>query len=423
MVVVGGGVVGIACALGLARRGAEVTVVERDRVGAACSSGNAGLLTPSVSLPLPAPGLFPKALFWLFDASSPLYIEPRWSLSLGRWLAGFLAATSRRRFERGTEALVSLSRASFESWAELSRRGPDSFGFRPTGLLQVFERPASFAAGRAKAELVSRFGVAVETWTAGEVREREPALAGPVAGAYFYSNEGHCEPALAVAALAEEARRQGVRFLEGAEVWRFRRSGSRVAELETTRGAFRAGEVVIAAGAWSGRLARELGLRLPMLGAKGYTLLVPPVERMPRRAYQLADRKIAVTPHDDRLRLSGTLELVDLDLSITASRVAAIADGARAALGLAGPLAPTEVWRGLRPTLPDGLPAIGRAPGAANLWLATGHQMTGLKTAPATGRLLAELMSGAAPSFDPAPFRPERFGRRARSRLARTAPR
>lgn len=411
VVVVGGGVVGIACALELARRGAEVTVLERDRVGAACSSGNAGLLTPSVSLPLPAPGLFPKALLWLFDSSSPLYIEPRWSLDLARWLAGFLAATSRRRFERGTEALVGLSRASVEFWADLARRGPDSFGFRDTGLLQVFETPASFAAGRSKADLVSRFGVVAETWTADEVRQREPALAGPVAGAYFYVNEGHCEPALAVAALTAEARRHGVRFVEGAEVWKIRRSVSRVAELDTTRGTFRADEVVIAAGAWSGRLAAELGVRLPMLGAKGYTLLVPPVERMPRRAYQLADRKIAVTPHDERLRLSGTLELVDLDFSITESRVAAIAAGARAALGLAEPLAPTEVWRGLRPTLPDGLPAIGRSPAAENLWLATGHQMTGLKTAPATGRLLAELMSGAAPSFDPAPFRPDRFGR------------
>src|SRR5690606_9597159 len=209
----------------------------------------------------------------------------------------------------------------------------------------------------------------------------------------------HCEPARAVAALAEEARRLGVSFLEGAEVWRFRRSGARGVELGTTRGTFRADELVLAAGAWSGRLARALDLRLPMLGAKGYTLLVPPVERMPRRAYQLADRKIAVTPHDDRLRLSGTLELVELDLSITASRVAAIADGVRIALGLAAPLDPTEVWRGLRPTLPDGLPAIGRARGAAGVWLATGHQMTGLKTAPATGRLLAELVAGEPPSL------------------------
>ncbi|KAB2949536.1 MAG: FAD-dependent oxidoreductase [Thermoanaerobaculia bacterium] len=409
VLVVGGGVIGVACAHELARRGAAVTVVERDRIGAACSYGNAGLLTPAVSLPLAAPGLFPKALFWLFDSASPLYIEPRVSFELARWLAGFLGATSRRRFERGAAALVELSLRSVEFWAGLARRGPDRFGFRDTGLLQVFETPASFAAGRAKAELVARLGVPFESWSAEELREREPALRGRLGGAYFFTHDAHCEPDLAVAALAGEARRAGVRFVEGAEAWRFERDGGRVVRVETTRGAFRASEVVLATGAWSKRVAAQLGVRVPMLGAKGYTVLLPPLAAMPRRAYQLADRKIAVTPHDGKLRLSGTLELVDADFSITKSRVAAILAGARAALALPEALEPIEIWRGLRPTLPDGLPMIGRAKGAANLWLATGHQMTGLKTAPATGRLLAELMTGEKPSLDPEPFRPDRY--------------
>lgn len=409
VLVVGGGVIGVASAYELARRGAAVTVIERDRIGAACSHGNAGLLTPAVSLPLAAPGLFPKALFWLFDSASPLYIEPRPSLDLVRWLSGFLAATSRRRFERGAAALVELSLRSVEFWAELARRGPERFGFRATGLLQVYESAASFAAGRGRAELVAKLGVPFESWTAAELAAREPALRGPLGGAYFFPNDAHCEPDLAVAALAAEARRSGVRFVEGAEAWRFHRDGGRVTAVETTRGAFRASEVVLATGAWSKRVAAELDVRVPMLGAKGYTLLLPPVPTMPRRALQLADRKIAVTPHDDKLRLSGTLELVDADFSITKSRVASILAGARAALDLPEPIEPMEVWRGLRPTVPDGLPMIGRAKGLANLWLATGHQMTGLKTAPATGRLLAELMTGEKPSLDPAPFRPDRY--------------
>jgi D-amino-acid dehydrogenase len=409
VLVVGGGVIGVACALELARRGAAVTVLERDRIGAACSWGNAGLLTPAVSLPLAAPGLFPKALFWLFDSASPLYIEPSWSLDLARWLAAFLAATPRRRFERGAAALVELSIRSVEFWAALARRGPERFGFRDTGLLQVFETPASHAAGRGRAELVARLGVPFESWSAEELREREPALTGPLGGAYFYPQDAHCEPDLAVAALAEEAARAGVRFVEGAEAWSFRRDGARVVEVATTRGGFRAADVVLATGAWSKRVAAEVGVRVPMLGAKGYTVLLPPIPTMPRRAWQLYDRKIAVTPHDGKLRLSGTLELVDADFSITERRVAAILAGARSALALPERLEPIEIWRGLRPTLPDGLPMIGRAKGCSNLWLATGHQMTGLKTAPATGRLLAELMCGEPPSVDPAPFRADRY--------------
>ncbi|HZW08798.1 MAG TPA: FAD-dependent oxidoreductase, partial [Phycisphaerales bacterium] len=128
------------------------------------------------------------------------------------------------------------------------------------------------------------------------------------------------------------------------------------------------------------------------------------------RSIMLAERKIAVNPHAERLRVSGTLELVGEDLSISIRRVEAIARGAREMLAIDEP-GEYELWRGLRPCTPDGMPAIGRASGFTNLWLATGHQMVGLKTAPATGRLLAELMCGERPTFDPGPFRADRFGR------------
>jgi len=124
----------------------------------------------------------------------------------------------------------------------------------------------------------------------------------------------------------------------------------------------------------------------------------------------LAERKLAINPHADSLRISGTLELVDDDLSITRRRVDAIERAARGMVTLPDPLPPHELWRGLRPCTPDGLPMIGRARGLANVWLATGHQMTGLKTSLGTGRLLAELMHGEPPTFDPAPFRADRYG-------------
>ena len=120
--------------------------------------------------------------------------------------------------------------------------------------------------------------------------------------------------------------------------------------------------------------------------------------------------KIAISPHPDALRISGTLELVGEDLSVDRRRVAAMVRDAAQMLDLGEvSTADVDVWRGLRPCMPDGMPAIGRARGARNVWLATGHQMTGLKTAPGTGRLLAELISGETPSLDPAPFRADRF--------------
>jgi D-amino-acid dehydrogenase len=410
VLVVGGGVVGIACALELARRGAAVVVVERDRLGRGCSWGNAGWLTPSLAFPLPAPGVVRQAAKWLLDADSPFYIQPRLDLGLASWLLRFLAASGRRRFERGTAALVELCRWSVDAWAELAARGRDSFGFQRTGLLAVYERERAFVAGRSNAELVARLGVPFEVWSADDVAAREPAIVGRQVGAYFYPQEAHCEPHLAVRALAAEAARTGARFVEAAEVYDVELAGGRVRRLFSTAGDFAAEQVVVATGAWSKRFGRRLGLRLPVLGAKGYSLVVPRGERHPTRSLMLAERKLALNPHAASLRISGTLELVDEDLAITRRRVEAIVRAARGMIRLPDPLPPHELWRGLRPCTPDGMPLIGRARGLSNVWLATGHQMTGLKTAPGSGRLLAELMTGERPSFDPAPFRADRYG-------------
>ncbi len=407
--VVGGGVVGIACALELARRGASVTVLERDRIGSGCSFGNAGWLTPSLSLPLAAPGMLRKATRWLLDPESPLYIQPRFDAGLARWILGFLAATRRSRFERGAAAMLELCRVSVDLWEELARRAPEPFGFERHGLVSVYEHREVFEKARAMAELVARHGIPFEAWSADQVREREPAVVGAQVGAYYFPDDAHCEPYPAVVALAAEARRAGVRIVEGAEVYAAERTNGTVGRLSTTLGALTAGQVVLAAGAWCEDLGRSLGLRVPILGAKGYSLVLPRLERHPRHSIYLAERKIAINPHADALRVSGTLELVRDDLSINRRRVGAIVRGASGMLALPRPLGVRELWRGLRPCAPDGMPLIGRARGVGNLWLATGHQMTGLKTATGTGRLIAELVTGQPPSFDPEPFRADRY--------------
>lgn len=410
VVVVGGGVIGIACALELARRGAAVTVLEADRIGHACSYGNAGWLTPALAVPLPQPGLVWKASKWLLDPESPFYIQPRLDFGLLTWLAGFLAATRRPRFERGTAALVEICRWSVDAWEALASNGAEPFGFQRLGLLAIYEHHDAFAAGRGNAELVARSGVPFEVWSADDVREREPSVVGAQVGAYYFPEDAHCEPYPAVRALAGEAARAGARLVETAEVFDIELAGRQARRLRTTAGTFECDELVVATGAWSKRFGARLGLRLPVLGAKGYSIVVPRGEGHPTRSLMLAERKLAINPHAQALRLSGTLELVDEDLSITRRRVDAIVRAARGMVRLPDPLPPHELWRGLRPCTPDGMPLIGRARGLDNVWLATGHQMTGLKTAPGTGRLLAELMSGEAPTFDPAPFRADRYG-------------
>lgn len=406
--IIGGGVIGVACAVELARRGAQVTVIERDRVGHGCSYGNAGWLTPSQAVPLANPAMLLKSFRWMLDPESPLYIQPRLDPAFLRWLVEFLLASRKGKFERGAAALVELCRVSVDLWEEVARRSPQPFGFERHGLLAVYENAASLEAARPGVDLVCRSGVRAERWTADEVREKEPAVTGPQVGGYFYPDDAHCEPYRAVKALELEARALGVRFLEDTEVFRLA-NGGRGWQLATTGGEVRSEQIVIATGPWSESLGKMLGIRLPVVGAKGYSLVLPPADPHPTRSIYLIERKIAVNPHRDALRIAGTLELVRNDFSINARRVDVILRGATGMLNLGAAPAAREVWRGLRPCTPDGMPVIGRARGRGDVWVATGHQMAGLKTAPGTGLLLAQLMAGETPRFDPEPFRADRF--------------
>jgi D-amino-acid dehydrogenase len=230
----------------------------------------------------------------------------------------------------------------------------------------------------------------------------------PVVGGVFYPDEAHCEPLAAVQALARAAEAAGARF-QTAEVLGFDLAGGRVTSLHTTLGKVGSDHVVLATGSWSKRLGRALALRLPVLGGKGYTVLLEDVVPRPSVPIKLYEPRVALTPRATGLRIAGTLELVDGDESVSRRRVDAVLRAGLAALGLSHPPRIVEVWRGLRPCTPDGLPIIGKPPGFDNLLIATGHQMCGLHTAPGTGRLAADLLLGETPLFDPAPFRAGRY--------------
>ena len=408
--VIGGGVIGVACALELAKRGAKVLVLERDQIGHGCSFGNAGWLTPSQSLPIANPNLLFKSFKWMLDPESPLYIQPRLDPSYLRWLLEFLWSASRRsQFERGAAALVEICRASVDLWEEFARQSPVPFGFERKGLLAVFEKVESLEGAKGSIDLVGRSGVRAERWTAEQVREAEPAIVGSQVGGYFYPDDAHCEPYKAVSALAAAARAAGVTFAEHTEVTGISNGSGSKRRLSTSQGDVTADRVLLAAGSWSEPLGKMLGLRVPILGAKGYSIVMPRLSPHPTRSIYLIERKVAVNPHADALRISGTLELVKNDFSINQRRVNVILRGAKSMLAIPDPPVINEVWRGLRPCTPDGMPLIGPARGRGDIWLATGHQMTGLKTAPGTGVLLAQLMSGEPPRFDPAPFRADRY--------------
>ena len=409
VVIIGGGIIGAACAADLAEAGADVVVVDRGAAGHGCSYGNAGWITPSFALPLPMPGMLPKVLRWLRDPESPLHIQPRVSPSLAWWLTRFLASMNEKALERGVAALTELSKFSLDSYLALADEARGHLDLKQAGLLLVANTEAGLQDARRELELVGPHGIEGWELDAFALREFEPAVVGDMAGGVYFPNEAHLEPLKAVQLLLGRARSFGARVRTGAEVFDFRHCGSSIDAVRTTRGWIEADQIVLATGAWSRQLGRQLSVRIPVMGGKGYAAIVPPFQPKPRIPLMLVERKIAVTPRATSVRLAGTLELVESNRGISARRLDAVINGSRAYLSVPRDVQVCEAWAGLRPCTPDGIPVIGRTARYDNLIIATGHQMLGLQTAPATGRLVTDLIFDRQPTFDPKPFDPDRF--------------
>jgi D-amino-acid dehydrogenase len=406
--VVGGGVVGVCAAYYLARRGLEVTLIEKGDIASGSSYGNAGLIVPSHSVPLAAPGVLRQGLSWMLDRESPFYIRPRPSRDLVRWLLRFRRACTPEHVRRSIPVIRDLSRASLALYRELASLPGLEFGFREDGVLAVFRTPAGLEHGRHEAAVLGAAGLDATVLDGEAARELEPALGRDVAGAVHFPGDAHVTPDRFVRGLARVAERFGVRLSTGTEVLGFTRHGRTISAVETTRGDLAVDEVVLAAGSWSGELARGAGLDLPIQAAKGYSITYDRPPAGPRRPLLLGEARVAVTPMGDTLRLAGTLELAGLDLSIDRRRVAAIARAGRQYLA-ACDFRVREIWRGLRPCSPDGLPYVGRPARWDNLIVATGHAMIGVSLGPVTGSLVAQLAVREAPALDLHPLRPDRF--------------
>jgi D-amino-acid dehydrogenase len=399
VIVVGGGAIGVSAAYELAHRGYAVTLVERDdRLSSACSAGNAGLICPSHSTPLATPAARRSALESIVRRDRALSVRVRPdTLS---WLARFAAASRADRADRGREAIHGLSVASLELHAELSALGTS---FERRGILNVCET-------RPGLEAVAESPGAGEAnrYTADEARALEPSLGPAAAGAIFHREEAHVDPVRYTEAVAAGARAAGATLRTGLTVRSLRvRNGVLLAE--TSEGPLRAGTVVLAAGVWTGALARALDVHIPLIAGKGHHIEFAPVAGDPRVPLLLHEARLAVTPFSDRLRIAGRVELTRPEPSVESRQVAALqADATRLLPGLAGRDV-LRAWAGLRPCAPDGLPVIGRSERAPAIVFATGHAMKGISLAPVTARLVAELVAGEPASHNLTPFSPDRF--------------
>ena len=413
--VVGAGVIGLCVAEALSRRGADVVVLEAATCGAAASAGNAGWITPGLSAPLPAPGTMAQALRWMPNPGSPLLVRPvpRWSFV--RWSYDFWRATLPQRYGAGMAALVALSDRTLGDFDALAQRGV-GFEMHADGMLFVARSERALEEEERALRAQQALGYAGELRVVDRLAalELEPALADGVRGGILAAGERHVRPETLTHGLAEHLRAGGTEIRERTAVRRVvRRPGGWTVDCEGAT--VHAERVVLAGGASTARLLSPLGVRLPLEGAKGYSITQEPPSIRVRRPLYLLESKVGVSPFEGALRLAGTLELGATDLRLSARRVGSIARAGREYLRGWTPGGTQRAWAGIRPLLPDGLPAIGPVPGQAGLHVATGHGMLGVTLAPATAEVLAPAVLYGRPSLELAPFSLARFSTGLRS--------
>ena len=408
-VVIGGGVVGLLSALELSRRGESVTVLERGEPGAACSKGNLGWIVPGLSDPLAAPGLIRTSIRWMLRGDSPLYIHPAALPRLAGWLWHFWRRCNSSDYEHGLSALASLNRTTIDHYEALSREGV-AFEMHRSRLLMVSVNESAVDRAHEEFDELARVGYErPERLTAEEARALEPALSPAVSGGLLYAEERHVRPETLCAGVAAHLATRGVNIRSGGEVSSVERRRDRITAAVTNEGAIEADRFLIAAGAWSGVLARQCGFHLPVQAGKGYSItLEAPAVRV-NRPIHFENPEAACTPYNGALRVGGTMEFSGINTRLDPRRVAAIRRAAERYLPGIFDSDAGEEWIGMRPVLPDGLPAIGLAPGFENVYVATGHQMLGITLAPATAHAIADLITEGRSATDLTPFDPGRF--------------
>nr|WP_225583520.1 FAD-dependent oxidoreductase [Pseudoxanthomonas sp. PXM02] len=398
----------MATALALLEAGRGVRVIDAGAVGGGASHGNCGTITPSHAPPLAAPGVVAQALRWMFTPDAPLYLKPRIDPALWHWLLRFAARCNARDWRQSTQsraALLNDARARLADWVTRYQLACE---FEEEGLDYVFRDPRKFQQYVDEAKVLAEFGIATQVFDGAAYQHEEPAMLPGVTGAIRFPGDARLRPDRYVAELARVVRERGGLIEVQCRVDRLETTPVGV-RLATTHGSREGRDAVIALGAWTPDFARKLGVRAPIQPGKGYSITYSRPGIVPRHPMVLKDRSVCVTVWESGFRLGSTMEFSGHDDTLNETRLAALERGAREFLREPVGAEVHERWCGWRPMTWDDLPLLGRAPGYDHVWMAAGHGMLGISMSSATGQLMADLMTGHTPAFDPNPYRPERF--------------
>jgi glycine/D-amino acid oxidase-like deaminating enzyme len=408
VVIVGAGIVGLATAYMLVEAGRSVLLVDRKGIAEETSRGNAGAFAFSDIMPMATKDVLRKLPRWLADPLGPFTVRPEYLMQIMPWMMRFWRAGWPDRIAAGVKAQAALMRLARSEMDALVASAGLGGVVRSDGVLELYESEVELRAAQGEIDAKTREGIEIRTVRGDALRDLQPGLSPNFVVATFIPKwQTVSDPYDFAKAIADAATRRGATFRAG-EVRELRPLSDGVSIAFADGTSLKANKVVVAAGAWSRALTAPLGDLIPLDTERGYNTTLPVGAFDLRRQLVFPGHGFVVTPLSSSIRIGGAVELGGLSLPPNFRRAdAMLTKAARFMPGLK--TTGGKQWMGFRPSLPDSLPVIGRSRPSPHILYAFGHGHLGLTQSAATGKLIAELVTGTAPSLDLTPFSPQRF--------------
>jgi D-amino-acid dehydrogenase len=421
-IIIGGGIIGLSSAFYLKQSGWDVTVIDKEDFLDNCSYGNAGYICPSHFIPLATPGVVKKGLKWMWNSRSPFYVQPRLDWNLISWGLKFMRIATPKHVKDSAIPLrdiAIISKREYESWLKIP--GFD-FAYEQKGLLEIFQTDEGAEHAHHTLERAHELGLTDTVLLSKEELDKlEPGIAINAKGALHFKCDAHCYPNKLMQQLLAYLKLRGVQIIANEKVNGFEKAGDKVNKVSKVntvnsltgeKKAYDADEIIIATGSWGRQTAKLLGIKIPLMPGRGYSVTLEDSPYKLNYPAVLIEGRVAITPMDgNKIRFGGTMEITSHKTPPRMSRVQGILDSVKRFYpGFDVPLPSKEkIWYGYRPCSADGLPYIGRIKKYTNVTVTTGHSMLGLSLGAGTGMLVNEIVNNQPVSMDIKPFAVERF--------------
>lgn len=411
-IVIGGGIVGLSSAFYLQQSGWKVTVIDKEDLLNNCSYGNAGYICPSHFVPLATPGIIRQGFKWMWNSQSPFYIQPRLSWPLIDWGWKFMRSATPEKVQAAAIPLRDIALLSQQCYLDWQKIPGFDMAYEHKGLMEYFQTSEKEAHAVHACHQALELGLDAVMLSREEVQAMEPQTRINIKGALYFKCDAHLYPNKVMHALLDYLRSAGVRFNVQQAVTGFERAGSNITAVKTTIGKYAGDLVVLASGSWSRELAATLGLKIPIMPGRGYSITLEDSPNKLNYPAVLMEGRVAITPMDgNKIRFGGTMEITRTTEPPRMGRVAGIIKAVKRYFPEYEIPMPAEkdIWYGFRPCSADGMPYIGRSKNIPNLVVATGHAMIGMSLGAGTGQLVAAIANEQTTAVNLLPYLPERF--------------